>query len=381
MTGLETFPNPDLVVGDDHKQQWMRAAFRRNGFHNADRLFRRARSFRAARVLALEESYCPKLMGLDATRRLSEQPYLSALVVARGNEILLEVRAPDFPVSQTHSIQSVTKLHIHLMVGWLIAEGRIDPTLPVSRVLPDIGDGYRHVTVQDLLDMQVVNDFSEDYSDPNADCYREEVALGWRLPPQGESESGLSDFAHGIGGAGVRAGDGVVHYKSVNTDVLTLICSQVSPVPLEQLIEAVVSAAGYEGAFHISISPDGYPAFSGGGCLTARDAVRLGLLFARWGAGPDGSTMFNGAFLRKSIERSAPRFKPPRQHVRYSNHLMTNGVWVGHAGYGGQFVMADPNRGVAAAFLSVLDNESGYDERYMENVVRDLDTVISSVGA
>ena len=39
-----------------------------------------------------------------------------------------------------------------------------------------------HATVQDVLDMNVMNDFSEDYDDPDAECYTEEIALGWRLP-------------------------------------------------------------------------------------------------------------------------------------------------------------------------------------------------------
>jgi hypothetical protein len=62
--------------------------------------------------------------------------------------------------------------------------------------------------------------------------------------------------------------------------------------------------------------------------------------------------------------------------VRYANHVMTNGRWLGHGGYGGQFLMADPMTGRAAAFLSVLENDSGYDVDYAARIVSALNAII-----
>jgi hypothetical protein len=42
--------------------------------------------------------------------------------------------------------------------------------------------------------MAVRNDFSKDYSDPQSDCYTEEIALGWRLPAAGLAETDLVDL-------------------------------------------------------------------------------------------------------------------------------------------------------------------------------------------
>jgi len=64
--------------------------------------------------------------------------------------------------------------------------------------------------------------------------------------------------------------------------------------------------------------------------------------------------------------------RPPRDWLRYSNHLMTDGRLLGHAGYGGQFLMVDTKTGLSCAYLSVLENEAGYDDAYASEIVESL---------
>ena len=370
MSTLEVTPNPDLTVGPDNKQRWNQPAHRRHGFHNAHRLFRRALMVRSRDVLVLEAAHHDLTETVPALADLLAHPAFSAFCCLRGEQVILEKAAPDFSTDRPHSIQSITKLHIHLIMGQLIGQGLVSPDAKVAQYLPDIGSGYREATVQALLDMSVSNDFTEDYDDPHADCYDEEIALGWRLPAEGQEEITLRDFATGITGFSENEARTEAKYKSANTDVLTLIAAAVSPVPLAALIERIADAAGYEGAFHISLSKDGYPAFSGGGCLSARDLARFGLLLARDGADLFGSPLGNAAFLRHSLTRAAPALVPPKDWLRYSNQTMTDGRVVGHAGYGGQFLMVDMVTGTSCAFLSVLENDAGYDDTYMGNVAR-----------
>lgn len=298
-------------------------------------------------------------------RDLLNQPAFSAICCIEDNRILMEAAADDFATTAPHSIQSVSKLHIHLIVGQLLEQGLIALDAKVSDYLPDIGTGYAEASIQSLLDMAVSNDFSEDYSDPNSDCYTEEIALGWRLPTPDVAETTLVDFTNSITGFAPTERHAQAEYKSANTDVLTRIAATVSPKPLAKLVEEIADAVGYEGVFHISLSPEGYPAFSGGGCLSVRDLARLGLLFARGGCDLFGKPFANAAFTANSLSRPAPKLTPPKDWLRYSNHLMTDGRFVGHAGYGGQFLMVDTKSGTSCAFLSVLENEAGYDDGYM----------------
>ena len=357
--------NPDLLVGEDNKQRWNQPEHRRHGFHNAHHLMRRMLMIRSRHVLDLIDD--PQIIEdrVEGLRELVEHPAFSALICVQGNRIVYERCAADFSTRQPHSIQSVTKLHVHLIVGRLVEQGLLDLDQPVRHYLPEIGSGYADAPVQGLLDMAIDNDFSEDYSDPLSDCYSEEIALGWRLPPEGEAEISLSDFAGKITGYRPGATMGAIAYKSANTDVLTLICQAVCPHPLSAEIEAIADAVGYEGAFHISLSPDQHPAFSGGGCLSARDLARFGLLFARQGRDIHGAPFASTNFLRRSLSRPALTMSPPKDWLRYSNHIMTDGRLVGHAGYGGQFLMVDTETEMSCAFQSVLENEQGYDEAYM----------------
>ncbi len=370
MTTHKTIPNPDLMVGPDNKQRWNQPGHRRHGFHNAHRIFRRTMMVRSRDVLMLEPAHEDLAKQVPELAELFDHPAFSAFCCLRGGQIIMEKAAPDFSVTEPHSIQSVTKMHVHLIIGQLLEQGLVALDAKVSDYLPNMGSGYRDATVQALLDMAVSNDFTEDYSDPGSDCYSEEIALGWRLPEAGVDEISLADFAARITGFTATEGRKEADYKSANTDVLTLIAAAVSPIPLVAQIERIVDAVGYEDAFHISCSKDGYPAFSGGGCLSARDLARFGLFLARRGHGLSGEQVASAAFLDQTLARGAPAMTPPKEWLRYSNQTMTDGRVIGHAGYGGQFLMVDMQTGTACAFLSVLENDAGYDDAYMGKVAR-----------
>lgn len=89
-------------------------------------------------------------------------------------------------------------------------------------------------------------------------------------------ESTLVEFTNNITGYSEQEKVTVAQYKSVITDVLTRILAKYSPKSLTKHIEEIADAIGYEGSLHISISPDGYPAFSRAGCMSARDLARFG---------------------------------------------------------------------------------------------------------
>ena len=113
------YSNPDLTVGADNKQRWNQPAHRRHGFHQAHRLFRRAAMVRARQVLALKADDDRRLAAIPEVARLLADPAFSALACVRGERILLQTHAADFGLHQPHSMQSISKLHMHLMIGQL----------------------------------------------------------------------------------------------------------------------------------------------------------------------------------------------------------------------------------------------------------------------
>jgi CubicO group peptidase (beta-lactamase class C family) len=367
---LRTHPNPDLSVGPDHHPRWNSPAHRRRGFHNLPAIARYAQSFRAARVLDLRLSADLSIPLREDVRRLTGLPWFSAMAVTEGNRLLYEAYAPDFGPNQPHAIMSISKMTANLALGRLWEDGKIGLDETLGEILPWIGPGYHGATVQDVADMNVRNAYDEDKQHPATTAFLHEAAMGMRLPQGAEPTN--RDFLAGIGlapGASDTANPtGACLYKSANTDVLMLAAEARGGRQLRLWLADLADAAGFEGSLHIGTDRTGAPIFSGGICLTARDLCRYGALFARAGQAADGTAFGSAAFLDRTRNGGVP-MPAPRAHLRYSNQTNTNGVWVGHGGYGGQYIVANPDTGRVACFLSVLQSEAGYDADYYPPII------------
>jgi len=367
---ITTDRNPDLLVGEGDRPAWNQPDRRRRAFHNMHTVFRYSLGIRAPEVLRLRKVVDRRIGDLPSVRRLTGTPHFSGMVAARDGSILFETYAPDFGPHQAHSVQSITKTTMNLVVGLLIERGQIDPGRAVGHYLPDIGSGYAAATVQDVLDMNVINDYSEDYSDPLASVFLQEAAMGWRLPGSDGREVTNREFVRSLRSADVTNRTGLVQYKSANTDVIGEIAERVSGRLLRDMLIDIVEAAGLEGTFHIGTDRAGTPIINGGACLTARDLARYALLFVRGGRGVGGQQVGSRAFIETTRTRKGVAYAAPRDWQRYSNHTVTDGQCVGHGGYGGQYMLANPDTGVVVVFFSVLENADAYDPAYSAEVIR-----------
>ncbi|MGH6718565.1 MAG: serine hydrolase domain-containing protein [Alphaproteobacteria bacterium] len=374
---MTTMPNPDLALGTAALPGWNQPERRRRSFHALYKMFRYARSYRSPRVLVLKRDLDWRIGQLDRVRALTSTPFFSAMAVAQGDRLLWEAYAPDYGPEGAHSIQSITKTTVNLIVGRLVEDGRLDLARKVGDVLPEIGSGYAQATIQQVLDMDVVNDFTEDYALLDCASYRQEAAMGWRLPPEGEAEPSSRSFVTSITGADPGNPTGVVQYKSANTDVVAWIAERVGGRPLGDLVLEIAEAAGFEGTFHMGTDRAGVPQLNGSGCLCARDLARYGLLFARQGVGVNGERVGSPAFIAATRSGRGTRYEGAREGIRYANHMATGGRWVGHGGYGGQYLLVDLETGVAVAFFSVLEDRDAWDPDYSIAAIRMCEAVAS----
>ncbi|MCX7349628.1 MAG: serine hydrolase [Alphaproteobacteria bacterium] len=339
-------------------------------------IHRRGLTFRAPNVLHLAADENPLLEDTPELARLLRTPAFCALVIAQDDRIVLERHAADFATDRLHSMQSITKTFVHLALGQLVECGRVDPARKVVSYVPEAGDAYAQASVQEVLDMDVSSNFGEDYAAPYAPrpaqgepvgYARQEIAMGWRLPPAGEDEFGVRGFAAGLAAA-PREHDRNTRYTSPNTDMLGWVIERASGRKLAVHVEQIVAEAGLAAAFHISADCDGVPVLSGGGVMTARDLARYGLLIARRG----------GAFMRDAMSGAGTRYGGSPT-LRYRNHLMSNGTWVGHPGYAGQFLMVNPAKRAAAAFFSVLETEFGERDGYFAEIISALEATLQQL--
>lgn len=377
MTLITTAPNPDLQVIGGNKSRWTHADHRRHGFHNLHRIARYNLTLRAAQVMPLEKRMDLRIAELEIVRRLTSTPAFSAMVVVRGQQVLFERYACDFGKDQPHSIQSITKTTMNLIIGKLVAEGVLDLSQPVAHYIPQIGSGYARATLQQVLNMDVVNDYSEDFTDPQATYYRHEEAMGWRLPSDPNDEATEHSFLTGISSADTVNRSGDAQYKDANTAVLAWVAERASGRPLRAFLADIVDAAGLEGSFHITTDREGVPTVEGGACLTARDLARYFSLFVRRGRGVLGQSVGSAAFIEQTLTSGIP-MPGAYEGIRYSNQMMVSGRSLGHGGWGGQFALADFDTGAIGVYFSVLENEHANNQHgYIRSIIAMLRSVTS----
>ncbi|WP_164782296.1 serine hydrolase [Mesorhizobium sp. M7A.F.Ca.CA.001.04.1.1] len=355
---LPSIANPDLDILFDNQPRWNLPDYRRRGFHNFHTTMRYAMSLRAPRALPLRKQIDWTIRERPGVARFLAMPHFSAFVVLRGERILYERYAPDFGPDRPHPIMSITKTTLNLMLGRCVADGLINLDERVGTYLPEIGTGYAEATVKAVADMNVANDFSEDYTNPNATWFAMEAAVGWRLPLAGHMEETTRSFVCGITGGDLANRTGYALYKSTNSDVLGWIIERASGRPLRDWLIEIVEAAGLEGCFHITCDREGVPLVDGGACLSARDLARYGLLFARKGEGIDGRRVGDAAFIEQTRYNPGLPFEDTRDLMRYHyiHQMETDGTWLGHSGYGGQFMLANPDTGTVVVYFGVLGN-------------------------
>lgn len=376
---LRTTSNPDITVTRDIKPRWNSPDFRRQGFHNLHTSTRYSISFRAAQVLTLEKCIDRRIGDRDDVQRLTNTSMFSGMAVVQGQTILFEKYAPDFGPNQPHSIQSITKTHLNLVYGQLLDQGLVDLDKTVGHYLPEIGSGYRDATIQAVLNMDVENDYSENYDDPLTSSYLHEVPMGWRLPAEGQHVESEHEFLASISSDDVTNSKAHAQYKSANSDILGWVAERVSGRSLRSYFADITDAAGLEASFHITSDEEARPWASGGGCLTTRDLARYGLLFTRGGVGVDGSSVGSTGFIEKTRSHPGKPMPAPREFVSYSNQMNTDGRWVGHGGYGGQYMLCDLESGVVGVFFSVLENRDCYDPDWSCDIIRMLADITKSV--
>nr|WP_309504585.1 serine hydrolase domain-containing protein [uncultured Roseovarius sp.] len=377
MTDPATHPNPDLVACNGQKPAFHKPENRRKGFQSIHLIQRYALTFRSDHVLTLARNIDTRIGLRDDVRRFVQTNEFSAMAVVRNQTLIYEAYAPDFGAQDIHTAMSITKLTANLIIGELVAAGKVDLNKTVGEYLPKIGSGYAKASVQQVLHMDVDNDYTEDYEDPQCSCFDNEAAWGLRLPVDGQPEQSAKEYLCTITGSRetLENRTDLALYKSANTDVLGWIAEEVSGRSVRAWILDIVEATGIENVMTVATDREGFPMLGGGISMTARDMARFGQLFCRYGRGVGGRRCGDPRFIANTMVETGRQVKPLLQDVYYSNQTFTNGEWIGHAGYGGQFLLANMKTGVSVSFFSVLETEHATCPQYQAELIRMMEQV------
>jgi hypothetical protein len=183
-----------------------------------------------------------------------------------------------------HAAMSMTKSMTGLLAEILVVEGRLDDTVKVSSIIPELKDSaFGSSTVRQVMDMTTALNYSEDYSDSNADIWvYSKAASPLPKPPDYEGPDGYFEYLQTVKQKGVHGE--AFGYRTINTDALGWIVSRVTGKDLAHLLsERIWSRMGAEQDGYMTVDAKGTP-FAGGGLSAGlRDLGRIGLLVLNGG--------------------------------------------------------------------------------------------------
>ena len=383
MAKIISYKNPELATIKDNKALWNLPKTRRFGYKNLHKINRYGLFLRSDLVLKLKKNLKKEIGKKLLVKKLIKNKSFCALIVGNNQNILFEKYAEDFSQNQPQTIMSITKMFANLFIGELLKKKKINLNKKVSHYLPKIGSGYANAKVQDVLNMNIVNAYTEDYTKAYSSSFLHELIGGWRLPKFGENKLSQEQYLNtikNIKNRDLKNNTEFALYKSANTDVIGLLVEKISGISLRDWVLTLVESAGFEDGLYIASDRYGMPWLSGGGCLITRDFLRMGLLFARGGKGVGKRQLGSKEFLNKTLKNLGPKYMKlsKNKFLYYSNSLMISENVIGHSGYGGQFLAVNLKTGNVAAFFSVIETKSATKEDYKIDMINMLIDVVNS---
>lgn len=210
--------------------------------------------------------------------------YTDGMLIIHEGKIVYERYFGCLDEASKHGAMSMTKSLTGLLAEILVAEGKLDDSALVASIVPELeGSAFGSATVRQVMDMTTALDYSEDYSDPNADIWVYSAAAS-PLPKAADYKGpdGYFDYLQTVKQSGEHGR--AFAYKTVNTDALGWIVSRVSGQAVTGLLsDRIWSRMGGEQDAYMTVDGKGTP-FAGGGLSAGlRDLGRIGLLMLNGG--------------------------------------------------------------------------------------------------
>jgi len=288
-----------------------------------------------------------------------ESSFTDGFIVLQEGTIVAERYMNNMTERTPHLSQSVAKSVTGTVAGILIGRGLLDPEALVTDYLPELNEtAYRGARLQHVLNMTSGVAFDEEYTSPDSDIAKVDVACGWKTDgkpgwPQTMWQVILDlktqECEHGA----------TFRYRSIETDVLAFAMERVTGMRLPELVSRELWAPlGAEEDAYFTVDPAGYALADGGFNATLRDYARFGLLHANQG-------LFNGRqivpsdWIRRTQRGDHDKFPGDYRHV-LPKGAYQNQFWIEDVsrtaymarGVFGQCIYIDPDADFVVVKLS-----------------------------
>ncbi len=289
-----------------------------------------------------------------------EKSHTDAILVLKGNEIVYEEY---FRMDSTerHSIQSISKTIVPALLGNYLQDDSVDLDKQMKEYIPDIGSGYAEATLQQVLDMDVSNDYDGNFDDLNSDAYKYETGAGWKPDVENKWPEGHRGFIKSITSDDVT-GTGASQYQDPNTDSSAWVIEEITGKKYYDLFEEnIYQHLGAEQDAMITLDNQDNAFAAGGWQMSLRDLARYASVWMNEGIAPDGERVIPAEWIDELRDptKGVPYKGFEEYNIIYHNQMTTDGKFLAHAGWGGQFLYADPDNKVAYVIFSSLVNPEG----------------------
>ena len=290
-----------------------------------------------------------------------QRSHTDAILVLKGNDIVYEEYFRMDP-NERHHIQSTSKTIVSALLGNYVQDGTISLDKKMKDYFPDIGSGYAEATLQQVLDMDVSNNFSFDFNDPNAHIHQYEVAAGFKPDTDNKWPDGHRGFIKTEISSNDITGTGVSQYQDPNTDIGAWVLEHTTGKKYYELFEEnIYQHLGAEQDAMVVTDNQGNAFAAGGWQMTLRDLARYATVWMNEGIAPDGERVFPVEWIDDAREpNKGVAYKGYEElNIRYHNQITSGGPFVAHSGWAGQFLYADPDNKVAYVMFSSLTEANG----------------------
>ena len=223
-----------------------------------------------------------------------------SFIVLHKGRIVFERYLNGMAPHDRHNMFSVTKSYVGTLVLILIDQGLINADEKISVYIPELKESaFGDATVQQVLDMTVSIQFSEDYLNPDADVWRYGSIFG--LGPQSaRKDDSIYEFLPVLKKNTHAHGEGF-HYVSPKTEVLGWLLNKVTGKHVSALLsEYFWQPMGMDRDGYIWIDKAGGELAAAGLNTTARDAARFGQMILQEGR-YNGKQIIPAAVAKKII--------------------------------------------------------------------------------
>lgn len=210
--------------------------------------------------------------------------YTDGILILHEGKVVYEKYFGCLNETNKHAAMSMTKSLTGLLAQILVAEKVLDETLRVDSIIPELkNSAFGSATVREVMDMTTALDYSEDYSNPNADIWiYSKASSPLPKPKDYKGPNGYFEYLQTVKQKGVHGE--AFGYKTINTDTLGWIISRVTNKDLTQLLsERIWSKIGAQQDAYMTVDAKGTPFAGGGLSASLRDLGKIGLLMLNEG--------------------------------------------------------------------------------------------------